>query len=946
MSTEVCSGENTHLSNIEAGIATRGSLVFTAGDNNLPNHMRIHDKEIHHHITYILVYAIGVQSTTNYGQESDNKWTGWVTVIMITLFFCRWLMELFKSGLCMRCEACMPLSSTGLGRGDRRKRPQVGKIFREKSEWIQRAKRIRNKSRNRNTTGTQNYSTWKIYYWNFSILTWETKKLQYQWWDSDIRHQSTRGKHLPSTRINGIEITKNGAAKEHNLRLTSKFKYHGAKNTSYCPNAFDRPLFCSYGYLGRGFWDSDPTSAPGNSTTLVDLAPPAETNEFGAQMSPPNGNTPVIDADMESPSQQPSPAEAQMVVNRHLHRLWNIYDLDEITKSPAVTEPVRPVIVVEPVRPMSTPTVTMQGNRLIGEDGLTIVNRRKKVGPIKVQGRKQKQVKVKVAAHQFNYSRPNAKHTPAGPKVKQTGMAPQVDQVTNMHGVIKPPTVESNATKNVVSGFNFTSAVQGDKRGKSQQQMSSKTSNQSPSTSLHPAGAAPRTANRHPQSAAAAMDMEPPHASSSNRFAALSAASELDDFDQSIGTGTNFSMMDIHASIKRTTLVEASPNLYPHEPMIEDGPIAAQAQPVGTDPAAEQCVIESVNLPGGSQTNGGGRTYGISESQRKTIADRLSVSNSICSEETVNWCPGEWDYFNDLCISLGLDPDYCIEDVESDTENGTAHFLSELLNSECQRKNRSKGLMPSWGPFWPIRVLLMAHMVISWGGMFCFLEQAQVGIFLRMPIAFHSAHFEGPERHPRPISTYERNIVNPKRQGMIPDKDGQQDDNKTSGGDVKTCGNILSSSIGVQADGDIGTVPSEKQKPGRTAQVHVIETRNSFQLLDAEGNIMTDDAMVNNTVNSGGNQSQEVNGNWQRKQERVLNTRFRNSLTQDQRFEAKRWILAASKDRIMSMGREEPVYEEDMEDVDSETDGTATMMKLDTVTPHQRMGLWILFLKG
>ncbi|KAI3823031.1 hypothetical protein L1987_10634 [Smallanthus sonchifolius] len=316
-----------------AGTAARGSLVCTAGDYNLPNHMRIHDKEIHHHIIYILVYAMGVQSTTNYGKESDNKWTSWVTMIMLTLFLCRWRMEFFKSGLCMRCEACMPLSSTGLGRGvgtqstlgttksscvcmlftsiwsnamgllggiglaqlclsgrtgrwagtpcthytcdfkswvrfanltgiekgkdgipspwDRRKRPQVGKIFREKREWIQRAKRIRNKSRNRNTTGTQNYSTWKLYFWNFSILTWETKKPQYQWWDSDIRHQSTRGKHLPSTRINGIEITKNGAAKEHNLRPTSKFKYHGAKNTPYCLNAFDKPLICSSGYLGE-----------------------------------------------------------------------------------------------------------------------------------------------------------------------------------------------------------------------------------------------------------------------------------------------------------------------------------------------------------------------------------------------------------------------------------------------------------------------------------------------------------------------------------------------------------------------------------------------------------------------------------------------------------------------------------------------------------------------
>ncbi|KAI3805712.1 hypothetical protein L1987_28330 [Smallanthus sonchifolius] len=117
MSTVGCSGENTHLSNIGAGNATRGSLVCTAWDCIMPNHMRIHDKDTQPHIIYILVYTMGVQSTTNYRKERVTKWTGWVMVIMLTFFFCRWLMEFFKSGLYMRCEACMPLSSTGLGRG-------------------------------------------------------------------------------------------------------------------------------------------------------------------------------------------------------------------------------------------------------------------------------------------------------------------------------------------------------------------------------------------------------------------------------------------------------------------------------------------------------------------------------------------------------------------------------------------------------------------------------------------------------------------------------------------------------------------------------------------------------------------------------------------------------------------------------------------------------------
>ncbi|KAI3727418.1 hypothetical protein L1987_67232 [Smallanthus sonchifolius] len=99
--------------------------------------------------------------------------------------------------------------------------------------------------------------------------------------------------------------------------------------------------------------------------------------------------------------------------------------------------------------------------------------------------------------------------------------------------------------------------------------------------------------------------------------------------------------------------------------------------------------ILSSPSPGGLHTTNGGKTYGISESQRKAIADRISVSSSICIEETVNWCPGEWDYFNDLCMSLGLDPDYCIEDVELDTENGTAQFISDLLKAGSPKANRS-----------------------------------------------------------------------------------------------------------------------------------------------------------------------------------------------------------------------------------------------------------------
>ncbi|KAI3727430.1 hypothetical protein L1987_67244 [Smallanthus sonchifolius] len=205
------------------------------------------------------------------------------------------------------------------------------------------------------------------------------------------------------------------------------------------------------------------------------------------------------------------------------------------------------------------------------------------------------------------------------------------------------------------------------------------------------------------------------------RFAVLNSISELDPFDQSSGTGTTFSELDIHASIKRTSLVEASSDLYPPDPMNEDGSTAGRFLSDDKDDAAGKGATEKEKLfcqvnrehvegarllpnsvlsspsPGGIHSSNGGKSYGITESQRKAIADRISASSNICIDETVNWCPGEWDYFNDLCISLGLDPDYCIEDVESDTENGTAQFLSGLLKEGCPKSNRKRVSVSRYG---------------------------------------------------------------------------------------------------------------------------------------------------------------------------------------------------------------------------------------------------------
>ncbi|KAI3730207.1 hypothetical protein L1987_61376 [Smallanthus sonchifolius] len=412
------------------------------------------------------------------------------------------------------------------------------------------------------------------------------------------------------------------------------------------------------------------------------------------------------------------------------------------------------------------------------EDGFTIVNRKGKNKPIKLQ-KKKKQVVVR---NNYNGLKSNLRNATANGDIS--------NQVTGPGG-----------SKAAGSGFNFARAVQG---------VNAKPV-KPPFNSTQSPGHAPRTASRHAPAPGSAQ------ARTKNRFAILIDDSELEQSVKSPGTDTVFSELDIHASIKRSSLVEVTSDLYPHEPMNEDVPPAALANSDVFEQPAEHCLpateklvcqvnrehIDGARLlpasilsspsPGGIHTKDGGKSYGISEAQRKAIADRLSESSSICSEETVNWCPGEWDYFNDLCISLGLDPDYCIEDVESDTENGTAQFLSDLLNSGRPKSNRKSeiidygligavhespvwslhyylgctilsvwvmgqlesiltllgswpamALKPIWVLFWHVRFVVIANKDSPRWAIWFILEAAHEGVFLGKPAALLSAHSEGP----------------------------------------------------------------------------------------------------------------------------------------------------------------------------------------------------------
>ncbi|KAI3763416.1 hypothetical protein L1987_53874 [Smallanthus sonchifolius] len=446
---------------------------------------------------------------------------------------------------------------------------------------------------------------------------------------------------------------------------------------------------------------------------------------------------------------------------------------DTVTPSPAIPASAGPAA---PGTSQASAGVVNSAAILQDADGFTIVNRKGKNKPIKLQ-KKKKQVVVKTISN---------------------GQKP-IQRASISSGGVAKHGGNSTVSCPTGSGFNFARAVQGPKA------KIFKPPVQDSSTKSQPLGPASRAANSHRAGLVSSMEVDPPPLQSSNRFAALNDIAELDPFDQSVGTGTNFVELDIRASINRTTLVEASSNQSRPDPMQEDGPPIGHANAVGSEQEGEEGIPRTEKLvsqlnrehidgarflpasilsspsPGGSHINGGGRTYGISESQRKAIADRLAVSNSICSEETVNWCPGEWDYFNDLCISLGLDPDYCIEDVESDTENGTAQFLSDLLNSGRPKSNRvgfenpdwrllcyfgcgiwtdwdmgqqkltfdwlwawsAKAIKPMGVLFWHFRIVVLAQMDSPRSGLIFIMEEAHVGVILGKPMAFFSALCEG-----------------------------------------------------------------------------------------------------------------------------------------------------------------------------------------------------------
>ncbi|KAI3756891.1 hypothetical protein L1987_56715 [Smallanthus sonchifolius] len=154
----------------------------------------------------------------------------------------------------------------------------------------------------------------------------------------------------------------------------------------------------------------------------------------------------------------------------------------------------------------------------------------------------------------------------------------------------------------------------------------------------------------------------------------------------------------------------------------------------------------------------------------------------------------------------------------------------------------------------------------------------------------------------------------------------------------------------------------------QASKISIMETQNRFALLDDAGNELMDTQREFEEEDTIENMQTKMNMGWIKKQERTLNSSYFNDVSQDQRYEAKRYILdrliplasiftswpkrltsyfcqlcslygfdegyrAARRFKVHGMEtRAEDEFgsrDSSMEEVDSETDGSAQIMKTD-----------------
>ncbi|KAI3825967.1 hypothetical protein L1987_00005 [Smallanthus sonchifolius] len=261
----------------------------------------------------------------------------------------------------------------------------------------------------------------------------------------------------------------------------------------------------------------------------------------------------------------------------------------------------------------------------VDEDGFTMVFKHNKRGPMKIQSKKQKQVRVKLYSQQNGTGRPRSNYVSNGLGGKQQGGAPMDKQHGTRVEVNKEPSVVPIAPKKVNSGFNYSRDVQGSTSSIRQQRDVTHLVSKPKASRITTSPSARVAHGDGPSKPSSVLGFE-----SANRF----------------------SVLDIPTSIKLNKVVEVQDDLYPPGNGLED---------------SMDLEMNAINSNGKMDTMTNGK-YGISETQKQVILNCKHDFKYVQAEAMEEWSQGEWDFFADKCMEMGLDPENSIIYPEEDTE--------------------------------------------------------------------------------------------------------------------------------------------------------------------------------------------------------------------------------------------------------------------------------------
>ncbi|KAI3703170.1 hypothetical protein L1987_73057 [Smallanthus sonchifolius] len=182
-------------------------------------------------------------------------------------------------------------------------------------------------------------------------------------------------------------------------------------------------------------------------------------------------------------------------------------------------------------------------------------------------------------------------------------------------------------------------------------------------------------------------------------------------------------------------------------------------------------------------------------------------------------------------------------------------------------------------------------------------------------------------------------------------------------------GNVTIDENMVELDTGTETIPVTQVDKEDDQSIRIVETKNRFLVLNKDGVDIDGDRITQDRDLQVNSELEKGNEGWRKRQERTLNMRFRNRVTQEQRFEAKRLIIdrlvplesslsewtpsaleyfrhlcsifdfgeglqAVARDRFSDQDNPDIELDHNDEEVASEIDGIADLMKTDAPAVH------------